>query len=552
MASPSQLRENAVKLHTIAKLRTRTAARVGIVLLAVSVSTFAAPGVVAQSGASDKNSAVATEKGPPPVAHKVIISNLPRRKSRLYALLSRLLGKAEGEKLGLTQSEVWSVPQSRLARLVQGLKQFGCKVTHLREDSNHILKRRQGPVVMSLIQTSILRRVRTSRETVGVAMMKAPEPAVAEYALTGGANKPVPAGNSPPEDSVSRIVLPINDTQHVTIQRLKVVTTDKGSTWRGSIEETGESAVLMWWKDGHLSGVFGYKGHIYTIVNMGGEVHAVVETDPKMMPPDHAPERSDNARPPGDRAAAPQPQATAKPAPPPSIKPFSDAERLALEAKKVTIDVMLLYTKKAADRYINNPADLMELAVEQANETFRNSGLGNISLRLVHSQLIDYDETGGEQFSHLYRMVDGQGPFKDIRKLRNEKRADIVGVDPGGSVGLWSVDARWADSEEAYFVVHHSCAAITISIAHEIGHILGARHDRVIDANDAPFPYGHGHVNGAKWRDIMSYQQACDGCPRIPFWSNPRVMYRGEPTGTDAEDNARVILEQAERVSKFR
>jgi hypothetical protein len=39
---------------------------------------------------------------------------------------------------------------------------------------------------------------------------------------------------------------------------------------------------------------------------------------------------------------------------------------------------------------------------------------------------------------------------------------------------------------------------------------------------------------------------------RIPFWSNPRVTYKDEPTGTDAEDNARVILEQAERVSKFR
>ena len=67
-----------------------------------------------------------------------------------------------------------------------------------------------------------------------------------------------------------------------------------------------------------------------------------------------------------------------------------------------------------------------------------------------------------------------------------------------------------------------------------------------------PFPYGHGHVNGTKWRDIMSYQKGCDGCPRIPFWSNPRIMYRGEPTGTDAADNARVILEQAERVSNFR
>ena len=166
--------------------------------------------------------------------------------------------------------------------------------------------------------------------------------------------------------------------------------------------------------------------------------------------------------------------------------------------------------------------------------------------------MIDYDETGGDQFTHLYRMVDGLGAFKDVRKLRNEKRADIVGLileDPSGC-GLST--RVGADAEEAYFVVHHSCAAITISIAHEIGHIIGARHDRIIDANETPFPYGHGHVNGTKWRDIMSYQQGCDGCPRIPFWSNPRIMYRGEPTGTDAEDNARVILEQAERVSNFR
>jgi hypothetical protein len=90
------------------------------------------------------------------------------------------------------------------------------------------------------------------------------------------------------------------------------------------------------------------------------------------------------------------------------------------------------------------------------------------------------------------------------------------------------------------------------SIAHEIGHILGARHDRHTDALDSPFPYGHGYVNGTKWRDIMSYQGGCEGCPRIPYWSNPRITYNGEPTGTDANDNARVILEQALRVSNFR
>jgi hypothetical protein len=271
--------------------------------------------------------------------------------------------------------------------------------------------------------------------------------------------------------------------------------------------------------------------------------------DPRQMPPDHA-----AAKPTADPRADLRPDAPAKVAVPaslPVVKAFPDAERQALEAKQIVIDLMLLYTKRAASQYVRDPKDLLTMAVEQANDAFRNSGLGNISLRLVHTEAIDYDESDGDHFEHLYRMVDGVGPFQRVRKLRDEKKADIVGLivdDPSGC-GLSTRVA--ADSEDAYFVVHHSCAAITISIAHEVGHILGARHDRAIDGNDSPFAYGHGHVNG-KWRDIMSYRQSCDGCLRIPFWSNPRVMYNGEPTGTDNEDNARVILEQAERVSKFR
>jgi hypothetical protein len=213
---------------------------------------------------------------------------------------------------------------------------------------------------------------------------------------------------------------------------------------------------------------------------------------------------------------------------------------------------MILYAKRAATRYLRGVTDLIELAVEQANETFHNSDIGNISLRLVHTQLINYDEVGDHQFDHLYRMVDGVGVFKDVRRLRDEKRADIVGLvleDPSGC-GLST--RVGTDAEDAYFVVHHSCAALTISLAHEVGHILGAGHDRTSGKGHSPFPYGYGYVNGSKWRDIMSLHEACNGCPRMPFWSNPRVMYQGEPTGTLAEDSARVILEQAERVSNFR
>ena len=98
-----------------------------------------------------------------------------------------------------------------------------------------------------------------------------------------------------------------------------------------------------------------------------------------------------------------------------------------------------------------------------------------------------------------------------------------------------------ADADEAFAVVHHECAATTYSVAHEIGHIIGARHDLNLDKMMTPFSFGHGYVNGTKWRDIMSYKESCGGCPRLPVWSSPKVMVKGEPAGTPELDNARVI-----------
>jgi hypothetical protein len=259
---------------------------------------------------------------------------------------------------------------------------------------------------------------------------------------------------------------------------------------------------------------------------------------------------------PSDRQDAigttPPPADTTQDAAPPKIVPLSPSKRRELAAKKITIDVMVLYTSKVAGKYIDIDKDLIDMAIEQANGSFANSGLANIKLRLVHHQPIDYDESDGEHFNHLYRMVDGEGVFSKVRALRNEKRADVVALivdDPSGC-GLSTRVA--ADADEAFVVVHHSCAALTYSIAHEIGHIIGARHDMALDKNARPFAYGHGFVNGTKWRDIMSYKASCDGCPRMPLWSNPRIKYKGDTAGALDADNARVILEQAERVSKFR
>jgi hypothetical protein len=154
---------------------------------------------------------------------------------------------------------------------------------------------------------------------------------------------------------------------------------------------------------------------------MGDDIHTIAEIDSRKLPPDHAP--GTQGKPAVSTSNAPRGPLLAPPEP--KVAPFPDAERRRLETQSITIDLMLLYTKNATNYHIGRPDDLLALTVEETNETFRTSGLGNISVRLVHSQLTDYDEADGLHIDHLYGMVDGVGVFKDLTKLRNEKRAEI-------------------------------------------------------------------------------------------------------------------------------
>ena len=70
--------------------------------------------------------------------------------------------------------------------------------------------------------------------------------------------------------------------------------------------------------------------------------------------------------------------------------------------------------------------------------------------KLAHPNVVaihDADETDGEHFDHLYRMVDGVGPFKDVRKLRDQavKEAGIdlvVGHHAHVAAGVQEIEGR--------------------------------------------------------------------------------------------------------------
>lgn len=221
----------------------------------------------------------------------------------------------------------------------------------------------------------------------------------------------------------------------------------------------------------------------------------------------------------------------------PAAIAITPPQRAPLE--EVVIDVIVAYTKAAARSYRDIVGQVIEPAIEGGNESFRMSGIGHIKLRLVHAYQTDYVESG-DQFVHLWRFADkADGYMDEVHDLRDHYQADVAVLIVDDADGCGQATRVGADEDEAFAVVHHACAKANFSLVHEIGHLIGASHER-------------GYVHGNEWRDIMSYKANCGGCPRLPVWSNPDVLIGGAPAGSAGYDNARVIAENVLRVAAFR
>ena len=104
-----------------------------------------------------------------------------------------------------------------------------------------------------------------------------------------------------------------------------------------------------------------------------------------------------------------------------------------------------------------------------------------MKLRLVHAYQTDYVEEG-EHFDHVWRFADkGDGYMDEIHPLRDKYRADVAVLIVDDPKGCGLATRVYADAEEAFAVVHHECAVASYSVAHEIGHLIGARHDLNMD-----------------------------------------------------------------------
>jgi hypothetical protein len=213
----------------------------------------------------------------------LIMEKLPPPDSATYKAIKKRAGKATGQVLTLTKTEMWSVPKENVEDVKKAAAQHGVGVSQLGADWNHVLHSAPADMAMTDKQKSIIEQAKASKATVGVGMMAAPGAPMVEYALTKN------AGKSTAPKGLPKITVALSEKTVLTITRTTVEVKADMCVWRGTVDGTGAPATLMWWPGGKLAGNVQHEGHLYSIRHMGGDMHVVVEMSEGHMPQEHAP-----------------------------------------------------------------------------------------------------------------------------------------------------------------------------------------------------------------------------------------------------------------------
>ena len=329
--------------------------------------------------------------------------------------------------------------------------------------------------------------------------------------------------------SGSEILIPLFDGKtYRAVEKGSEVRGIDDRTWRGKlIEGKFDGDVIITFRKGFVSGLIYSRDAVYEIVPRG-DSHYLVQIDQSLYP-----ECGGDVK--GEAAVST-----------PTVVP----EGGALDSGD-RIDVLVVYTT-ATKNFLGGDAQAQvfaQQAIDATNTAYINSKIRQ-RVRLVHSAEFAYVETTGSADLSALRGNAG------IQTLRNTHNADMVAEisEVTGLCGIgYLMGGTGGNSNNAFTVTARSCAVGNLSFAHELGHNMGSQHNPE-NGSGATYSYGYGHYVNGSYRTVMSYVDPCAaGCTRRPYFSNPDVIYLGQPTGIfNARDNARSINNTADVIANYR
>jgi peptidyl-Asp metalloendopeptidase len=346
-----------------------------------------------------------------------------------------------------------------------------------------------------------------------------------------------------------RIALPLDDGNVRTASRRHVALGSRGdTTWVGEFLDTPGSTLILSDRGGVLAGFAIHGERVFEITSDARGHTRLYEVDPSRLPafePDALPSIDVGY---DDPAALME----------------STAATTGTATVSQTIDLMVVYTTKAKNKYGQAQLESMiASAVESANQAYRNSAIAQ-QLRLVYLAEVKYTESGDAKKSLAALQSTNDGVMDEVHRWRDSYGADLVMLISEDTNYCGYANIMTGESTtfaaKAFSVVRDQCLSYE-SLPHELGHLQGNNHNRE-NANQyvvAPYAYGFRRCvsDGTGFRTVMSY--SCSGAARVLYFSNPKVSYKGYPTGIAYEsdpghsaDTARSMNATADTVAAFR
>lgn len=213
--------------------------------------------------------------------------------------------------------------------------------------------------------------------------------------------------------------------------------------------------------------------------------------------------------------------------------------------------------------------DRFQAVTESINQAFLNSGIPD---KMVSSTSVDFF-FGFTTDVDIDKDVAALADNDTAIGLRNQLRADVVILltdrdgsvggytDPNGSQIFGTVRDIGPNNPLAFAIVEaRFMLAPRFTVAHEFGHLLGARHNRTTNGGtDNTNVCSHGFrfidMGGNVQRTILAGSPALnpgDAGSRILNYSNPAILFNGAATGTVNDDNARTLRNTGCIVESFR